>query len=293
MKVRSRTRGLSRILPLQLWGFRGASFVFVVAGFSLYGLSLANPSTLQSVRVMMTDMAAPCVDAVHRPVQAAADYIGAVSGIAQLQDEVIALRQENARLREWHNAALALKSENERLTDLLKLKVPEPHGFISARVISDAGNSFAKSVLVMAGERDGIVKGQAVISGDGLIGRVVEGGEKASRVLLLTDINSRVPVTIDGSGGTRAILAGQNHDFPRLDHLPPEHKIETGQRVVTSGHGGLFLPGLPVGLTYVDDEGQVFVRLFARLDQLVYVRMIDRVTDEAILQGKIRSASPR
>lgn len=279
---------MSRLLALQSWGFRGTSLIFVVSGLALFGLSASNPATLQSIRIMTTDVMAPAIAAVNKPFQIAADYVGAVSGIAQLQDEVVRLRQENARLREWHNAALTLKSENQRLTDLLKLKIPEPHGFISARVISDAGNSFAQSILVLAGENDGVAKGQAVLSGDGLVGRVIEGGDKASRILLLTDINSRVPVVVEGTE-TRAILAGQNHAYPALDHLPPDHKVISGQRVVTSGHGGLFLPGLPVGRTYVDGQGKVFVQLFARLDDMAYVRIIDKVLDQAILDGKIKA----
>lgn len=235
------------------------------------------------------DALAPAIAIVNTPFRVASDYIGAVSGITRLQDEVTRLREENARLHEWHDAALTLKAENTRLSDLLKLKVPEAHGFITARVISDAGNTFAQSVLVLAGDNDGVGKGQAVLSGDGLVGRVIESGHKASRILLLTDINSRIPVVIGGQE-TRAILAGQNHPYPLLDHLPADHKIRTGERVVTSGHGGLFLPDIPVGQTFVDENGQVFVRLFADVDRLNYVRIIDRVLDKAILEGQIQTA---
>jgi rod shape-determining protein MreC len=263
---------------------------FVLSGVALFALSSANPATMQQVRILATDTVAPLIGAVNRPLQVASEYIAAVSGIAQMKTEIEALREENARLREWHNVALMLKAENERLTEINRLKVPPPHGYITARVISDAGNSYAQSLLVLAGSDDGVVKGQAVLAGDGLVGRIVEGGEKAARILLLTDINSRVPIEIEGTK-TRAILAGQNHNFPRLDHLPNDHGIETGQRVVTSGHGGLFLPGLPVGRTYVDAQGQVFVQLFAKTEQLTYVRMIDRVLDEAILQGQIKPAA--
>lgn len=276
------------MLALQFGGFRGASILFVSAGFALFSISAMNPSALQGVRVATADALAPVIAAVNLPAQMASEYISAVTGIGKLHEEVVQLREENARLREWHNAALTLQSENTRLSDLLKLKLPEPSGYISARVISDAGSSFAQSVLVLAGENDGIVKGQAVLSGDGLVGRVIEGGHKASRILLLTDINSRVPVVIDGTE-TRAILAGQNHPYPLMDHLPPDYKVQSGQRVVTSGHGGLFLPGMPVGQTYVDERGQVYVQLFAGLDRLNYVRILDKVLDKGILEGQLKS----
>lgn len=275
------------MLALQFGGFRGSSILFISAGFLLFSVSAMNPSALQGVRIATTDALAPVIAAVNKPALMLSEYVSAVTGIAQLHQEVAQLREENSRLREWHNAALSLQAENARLSDLLKLKLPEASGYISARVISDAGNSFAQSVLVLAGEGDGVVKGQAVLSGDGLVGRVIESGNKASRILLLTDINSRVPVVIEGTE-TRAILAGQNHPYPLMEHLPPEHKVQSGQRVVTSGHGGLFLPGMPVGRTYVDERGQVYVQLFAGLDELNYVRILDKVLDKGILEGQLK-----
>lgn len=287
LRVRSRARGISRLMAFQSWGFRGTSLLFVLTGFLLFAISAINPASMHGVRLAAVDALAPVMGLVNTPFRIAADYVQAVTGLAQLQEEVVQLREENARLREWHNAALTLKAENERLADLLKLKVPEPYGYITARVISDAGNTFAQSLLVLAGTKDGADKGQAVLSGDGVVGRVIESGNKASRILLLTDINSRVPVVVEGME-MRAILAGQNHPYPMLDHLPPDHKIQSGARVVTSGHGGLFLPGLPVGVTYVDEQGQVFVQLFAATDRLSYVRIIDKVLDKAILDGQLQ-----
>jgi rod shape-determining protein MreC len=279
---------MSKLISLQFWGFRGASLVFVLTGLFLFALSATNSTALQGLRLAATDALAPVVAIINTPFRVTADYVQAISGLTTLREDNARLLEENARLREWHNAALSLKAENERLGSLLRLKTPEPHGFITARVISDAGNTFAQSLLVLAGVPDGVEKGQPVLSGDGLVGRVIESGGKASRILMLTDINSRVPVTIEGTD-TRAILAGQNHPYPLLDHLPPDHKIETGKRVVTSGHGGLFLPGLPVGVTYLDEHGQVFVQLFADSERLSYVRIIDKVLDEGVLEGKLKA----
>ncbi len=287
LRSRSRTRGISKLQTLPFGGFRSSSLVFVITGLLLFLFSAFNPATLQAMRLAATDMLAPAIAVVNTPFRVAADYVQAIGGLAHLREENARLQEENTRLREWHAAALSLKTENERLASLLHLKTPEPHGFITARVISDAGNTFARSLLVLAGEGDGVEKGQPVLSGAGLVGRVIESGNKASRILMLTDINSRVPVTIEGLD-TRAILAGQNHPYPTLDHLPADHRIETGKRVVTSGHGGLFLPGLPVGMTYVDEHGQVFVRLFADSDRITYVRIIDKVVDQGVAQGQLK-----
>ena len=290
MISRSHTTGLSKLLGLQ-WGFRGTSLIFTVSGVVLFGLSAMNPTTMQATRLAATDVMAPVMALVNKPFAVAADYVTAITGITQLQNEVTQLREENARLREWYNAALNLQSENKRLADLLKLKIPDTTGYITARVISDAGNSFAQSLLILAGRPDGVVKGQAVLSGDGLIGRVIETGDKAARVLMLTDINSRIPVVIEGTE-IRAILAGQNHPYPLLDHLLPDHKVQAGLRVVTSGNGGLFLPGLPVGRTFTDEHGQIYVQMFSDLDRLSYVRIMDHVLDKNILDGRLTPGVP-
>ncbi len=115
MRVRSRSRGLSRLLVLQFGGFRGTSLIFIITGLALFSVSATNPTTLQGARIFATDALAPLIAAINKPAQVASDYISTVSGIGQLQEEVTALRQENARLREWHEAALSLKAETPGL----------------------------------------------------------------------------------------------------------------------------------------------------------------------------------
>ncbi|AGH98581.1 Rod shape-determining protein MreC [Micavibrio aeruginosavorus EPB] len=248
----------------------------------LFMASAMNPATLQGVRLAATDVAAPLMAAVNTPFRVAADYVTAVTGLAELQAENERLKSENARLREWYQTALSLKSENESLQQLLNLKLPPPYTYITARVIADAGNTFARSLLILAGQNDGVIKGQAVLSGEGLVGRVIESGGRAARILLLTDMNSRVPVVIEGSD-IKAIVAGQNSSTPALIHLPRDHELQAGARIVTSGHGGLFPPGVPVGYVVLGDNGQVSVQLLAQADNLSFVRIIDRVLERTVL----------
>lgn len=125
---------------------------------------------------------------------------------------------------------------------------------------------------------------KAVLSGEGLVGRVIESGGRAARILLLTDMNSRVPVVIEGSD-IRAVVAGQNSATPALIHLPRDHELQAGARIVTSGHGGLFPPGVPVGYVVLGDNGQVSVQLLAQADNLSFVRIIDRVLERTVLDN--------
>ncbi len=245
------------------------------AALFLFSVSALNPAAMEKARTGTTDLFAPLLSAINKPFYQAAEYVRAASGIASLQAENLRLQQENARLRDWYQSALSLKSENENLQKLLNIKVEPTYGYITARVIADAGNAFAKSLLVLAGAKDGVESGQAVLAGDGLIGRVIESGQKTARILLLTDINSRIPVMIQGTN-QRAILAGNNDDMPGLLHLPPEVEIEAGARVITSGHGGLFPYGLPIGEIVKNKQGRLSVRPYAAVDQVYMVRVIDR-----------------
>ncbi len=284
MKLRPRTKGSSLALPFLLWGPRMASFLFVILALSLFLFSMARPAHFSSVRMGTTDVFSPLLTVINAPIYKAASYVQAVTGLAALQAENARLYQENSRLREWYQTALFLKSENESLQGLLNIHLEPQHSYITARVISDSGNAYVKSLLVMAGQDQGVQAGQAVLGADGLIGRVVEAGSKSARVLLLTDINSRIPVML-GESFDRAILAGSNSDLPSLIHLLPDSQIQDGARVLTSGHGGLFPVGLPIGEFIRDDNGQPAVRLFADLNRVAFVRIVDKAEDPRLRQG--------
>jgi len=139
------------------------------------------------------------------------------------------------------------------------------------------------SLLVVAGARDGVAKGQAVITGEGLVGRVVEAGERSARVLLITDINSRIPVVVQRTGD-RALLAGDNSPYPRLLYLSPDAVVLVGDQVVTSGHGGVFIPGLPVGRVRAVTDDAVEVEPYVDWDRIEYVRLLDYELPGILLQ---------
>jgi len=256
------------------WGRLNSSFILTVTAFFVLAASVLRPESLSNVRTGFSDAISPFVIAIGQPVQNAVNFVDSVSGVAELRAEVAQLRSENARLKEWYQTALMLQAENQSLQELLNLKVEPKHQYISARIISDAGNSFVKSVLVAAGTSDGVEKGQAALSGDGLIGRVVETGRNTSRILLLSDYNSRIPVFLEGSS-QKAILAGQNTGTPHLKYLPEGSSIEEGTRVFTSGHGGLFPAGLPIGETALNAGGDIVIKPYADMSRVLFVRLVD------------------
>ncbi len=285
LKQRSRLYALTRVLPFDLWGSRGASFLFLILSLVLLSVSVLRPAALEDMRGDVLDRFAPVLAAASYPFAQASEFIGGVTGMAALRAENMQLSRENARLREWYQAALMLQAENRSLRDLLRVKVEPQHSFITARVIADGGGAFVKSVLVAAGADDGVGKGQAVLAGEGLVGRIVESGRGAARVLLLTDYNSRVPVTVEDSR-QRAILAGDNSDFPVLLYMPPDSSVSDGARIVTSGVGGIFPSGLPVGVVVTAPDGRKTVRLSADVSRLMHVRIVSVPEDPNLLRGQ-------
>jgi len=216
---------------------------------------------------------APVLDALSRPIGVANDLIEHGRNVYGLALENRTLREENARLMQWQAVARQLEAENAVLRNLTGF-VPETAATeVSARVIGASGGAYVRSVLVAAGARHGVRKGQAAVAGAGLAGRVTEVGDRSARVLLITDLNSRIPVVVESSRD-QAILAGDNSDRPRLDYLRANARVSPGDRVVTSGIGGIFPPGIPVGVV-VGTDGGLRVQPPIDWDRLEFLRLVD------------------
>ncbi len=264
----------------------------VAAAFALMLLGKADMLLVERFRAQITDAFAPILEVVSKPVASANEIIQRGRELANIRGENAALRQDIHRLRQWQSVARILEGENKALREQLNF-VPGPKvSYLTARVIADSGGAFAHSLLVNIGSQNGVTKGQAVVTGGGLVGRVAGFGSRATRVLLITDLNSRIPVLVE-STRTRAILAGNNTDRPRLIHLPPGVTVSPGDRIVTSGHGGVFPAGLPVGVIDSVSESGISMQPFVRRDRIEYVRLIDFGLKGVIpLPGKINTTAP-
>jgi rod shape-determining protein MreC len=219
-------------------------------------------------------LAGPVLDALSRPLAAASGAVERVREMAGIYQENLRLTEENRRLLQWQQVALKLSAENEAMRGLLKV-VPEGGvSYLTARLIGNSGGSYVRTVMVNAGADQGAARGQAAIAEGGLIGRLTEIGRSASRVLLITDLNSRIPVVIPASH-TGAVLAGDKSDRPHLIFASEPKAIRIGDRVVTSGDGGVFPPGLPVGVVASLDPGGARVEPYAELSTLDYVLLVD------------------
>jgi rod shape-determining protein MreC len=261
-------------LPVKAIGQRFALPILVLASVVMIVLGKADALLFDRLRAAFGDAVAPILEIASEPVAAVDSAVARFHDMLSLYEENGRLREENARLLQWQQAAQQLNTENRRLRDLLKLAPDPAASFVSGRVIANSGGTFVRSVLIDAGSRDGILRGQAAITGEGLVGRITEVGDGASRVLLLTDLNSRIPVALDGSR-ERAVLAGDNSEQPRLLYLPARSPVKVGDRLVTSGNGGIFPPGLPVGVVAEIADGVVRVEPYAELSRLDFLRIVN------------------
>lgn len=247
-------------------------FIFLALGLLILGR--VQPVLVEGARAHAVDSIAPLLDAISRPMMATETAIGNAKTYLSLRAENERLRASNAQLHQWQNAVVTLQNENHELHSLLHFKTEPGLAYISARVIADTGGAFVRGLIVTAGKVDGVREGMAAMTGDGLIGRVVEVGSWSSRVLLITDLNSRIPVTISGSND-RAILAGDNSAQPKLLYLPQDAVLASGARVITSGHGGVFPPNLPIGAVTETSHGVYTIVPMADLGRINYVRLVD------------------
>lgn len=278
------SRVFVRLAPIFDLGGRGTTILLLFIASVLLLASFVRPQMSEGLRTGAGDLFMPIFSAISQPFQAAADMIGDVSGVSQMRAEITQLKSENERLREWYQTALMLQSENQSLQALLNLKVDPQHRFVTTRVVADSGSAYVKSFLIAAGQKDRVQKDQPVLAENGMIGRVIEAGRHSARVLLITDMNARVPILIEGSR-QKAIMAGTNNDLPMLIHLPPDTEMKEGARVVTSGHGGVFPAGLPVGRIEKNARGDYFVRPFADMNRVTYVRVLDAAQNPNLRRG--------
>jgi rod shape-determining protein MreC len=237
-------------------------------------LGKADQLMFESLRVSVTDTASPALDVLSRPLAAFGHLADRAREFLSVYQDNRRLVAENERLLNWQQAALKLASENGQLRELLKL-TPEPAiTFVTARVIANSGGAYVRSLMVHAGKENGVARGQAAVTGDGLVGRVSEVGSRAARIILITDLNSRVPVVVEGPQ-QRALLTGDNSERPCLQYLDAGAGIKVGDRVVTSGQGGVFPPGLPVGVVASLNGEAPRVEPYVELSQVEYLRIVD------------------
>ncbi|WP_147300936.1 rod shape-determining protein MreC [Aestuariispira insulae] len=271
--MKQRPGTMTRIAALRTVLQRFAFMLLLGSAAAIMVMGRTNPEAFQQARTVVTDATTPILDVLSRPTATVNHWVAEVKALVSLREENQRLREENARLLQWQAAARILDVENRELQALLAYDRKDAMRYVTGRVVG-LGGTFVRSVLLNIGTNDGVRTGQVAVVGEGLIGRVAETGKFSSRVLLVSDLNSRIPVIVEETR-VRAVLAGDNSLQPQIVYLSADSEIKEGQRIVTSGHGGAFPPGIPVGVVASVGDAGVRVKLFAEADSQEYIRLMD------------------
>jgi rod shape-determining protein MreC len=271
---------------------RFAYLGLVVTAFALMMLGKAETVIVEEVRARINDAFAPILESVAEPAATIRSYLGEAQQLVDLHAENERLLEENNRLLQWQTVARKVEAENVTLRGLVNYKVGPEASYIAARVISDDGGTFSESMLVYAGSREGVKNGQAVVTGEGLVGRVAGVAHRSARVLLLSDLNSRIPVMIESSRA-RGILGGRNGEKPILSKLPPGTIVSPGDRIITSGHGGAFPQGIPVGSVSSVNDISIEVTPYVDYQHLEIVRIVDYGLEGILDRHRLKTDLPK
>lgn len=195
-----------------------------------------------------------------------------VTGQAERERRIRELENEVRDLARYKAAAISMADRLEAYERILNLMGEPPEKGVTARVTTEVDGPFSQTLLANAGELQGVEPGAVAVNEGGLVGRVIHLGERSSRILLISDYSSRLPVLGEVSG-VRAIMYGQDREAARLGDLPEDAGFVEGERILTSGDGGAYPRGLVVGSARQDSSGWR-VRLAMRDHGGSYVRMI-------------------
>jgi rod shape-determining protein MreC len=242
---------------------------------------------VERFRAAIIDRVVPGFDWAMVPVTRLAAMVEGFQSYTSLYEQNQELRRELQQMKAWKEAAVQLEQQNAKLLAQNQVRLDPKLTTVSGVVLADAGSPFRQSVLLNVGARDGIVDGWATMDGLGVVGRISGVGQTTSRVILLTDASSRIPVTIQPSG-QRAMLVGDNSPTPLIDFLESPDEVRPGDRVVSSGDGGVFPSGLLVGEVAQGTDLRLRVRLAADYQRLEFLRVLrshpaEQITEPGVL----------
>ena len=250
---------------------RFSLFVLIILSIILIFVETIEAKPLNIIRSFVKDVIYRGATAVSFPVKSINNIAGFVNNHINLYSNYNELAKENDELRNNISKTDFLELENSQLRKLIEEQVQSPFNLVSARVMLDKQSPYLNSFVINAGGNKNIKNGMAVLDGDNFIGRIVDVNFFSSRVLLISDLNSKIPVISEPSG-SHAILSGHGVNESTLEYLPENHGIQDGDKIYTSGKEGIFSPGIPIGKVKIEKD-KAKVLLFSDLSQISFINI--------------------
>ena len=250
---------------------RFSLFVLVILSVVLIFAETIETRPLNKVRSFVKDVVYRSATIVSFPLKSVNNFAGFLENHLNLYSNYNELIKENNELKNNISKTDFLELENSQLRKLIDEQIESPSNLVSARVMIDKQSPYLNSFVINIGSNKGIKNGMAVLDGKNFIGRIVDVNFFSSRVLLVSDLNSKIPVLSEPSG-SHAILSGHGTNEPTLEYLSKNNGIQDGDKIYTSGKEGIFSPGLPIGEVKFEDD-KIKVNLFTDLSQITFVNV--------------------
>ena len=250
---------------------RFSLFVLVILSIILIFLETIEAKPLNRIRSFVKDVIYRGAVVSTYPSKSLSDIYGFVEGHLNLYNNYSELMKENEELKNNISKSDFLKLENSQLRKLIEEQVESPSNLVSARVMLDKQSPYLNSFVINVGSNKGIKNGMAALDGKNFIGRIVDVNFFSSRVLLVSDLNSKIPILSEPSAN-HAILSGHGTSEPTLEYLPENHNIQDGDKIYTSGKEGIFITGIPIGEAKIVTN-KIKVLLYSDLRQITFINI--------------------
>ena len=261
------------ILNLSNFGQKSLYFGIIILTFLILFIGKADLAILNKISVVIADMSSPIISSFSKQTKIISNSFNYLKNTTSLQEENKNLYQENIKLKKYKILSEIYENENLVLKKQLNLIPKNIPNFVTTRAISAPGNIFTHSLLLNSGRKQGIEKGNAVLFNGVFIGQIVSVGNNSSRLLLISDVNSMIPVVVSNNR-IPSVLSGENLILPSLKFLPNNVVLKNGSIVQTSGHGGLLPAGLQVGTVVKNSTEKNYVKPSIDLNLIDYVQVL-------------------
>ena len=253
-------------------------FVLILLSLSIFVLDVSKLKPIKIFRSLLNDGIYRISAISSSPIK----FSGTVKDFfithIFVYKENLKLKTELEELKNKDLQTSYLQTANKRLQDIIQLEKKSTFTTVAAKVLLDKNSPYLNSVIINRGSNSGIKLGMPVLSEGNLVGRVVEVNFFSARILLLNDLNSKIPVMISPKG-SQAILSGRGEDKPKLEYLPEKFELGDKNLVFTSGKDGVFFEGIPVG-NAMSEDNKIKVELFSDPNQIFFVNVIlDKSSD--------------
>lgn len=253
-------------------------FVLIIASVLVFTLDNLELKPIKALRSVINDGVYRLSAISSSPISFASASKSFLSNHFNIYKENEELKKKIELLEKDRFDTLYLQTENNQLQEVLELDKTTSYSTVGAKIMLDKNSPYLNSVVINKGSNVGIKLGMPVLNKGNLVGRIVEVNYISSRILLLNDLNSKIPAVISPSG-EQAILSGIGQKNPTLEYLPDGFQNVDDLTVYTSGKDGVLFPGISIGKIIRDeddesDEGRIRVKLFSDPTQVLYVNVV-------------------